>query len=118
MKEANTEPIEMNLEELFQFALNIEEASINPGKDAEVNPRNSKETNTEDTIPRKQGGKGKNNHKKNRDRSSILKVKEIPTCDCCGLKGHTEPACRIKNKAMASARKETKSRNAQWKKKS
>jgi hypothetical protein len=26
MKEANTEPIEMNLEELFQFALNIEEA--------------------------------------------------------------------------------------------
>jgi hypothetical protein len=30
MKEANTEPIEMNLEELFQFAINIEEASINP----------------------------------------------------------------------------------------
>jgi hypothetical protein len=44
MKEANTEPIEMNLEELFQFALNIEEASINPGKDSEGNPRNSKET--------------------------------------------------------------------------
>jgi hypothetical protein len=32
MKEANTEPIEMNLEELFQFALNIEEAAIYPGK--------------------------------------------------------------------------------------
>jgi hypothetical protein len=63
MKEANTEPIEMNLEELFQFALNIEEASINPGKDTEGNPRNSKETKTETTIPRKQGGKGKN-HKK------------------------------------------------------
>jgi hypothetical protein len=43
MKEANTEPIEMNLEELFQFALNIEEAAINPGKDSEGNPRNSKD---------------------------------------------------------------------------
>jgi hypothetical protein len=46
MKEANTEPIEMNLEELFQFALNIEEASINDGKDSEGNPQNSKETKT------------------------------------------------------------------------
>jgi hypothetical protein len=46
MKEANTEPIEMNLEELFQFALNIEEASINPGNDSEGNPRNCKETKT------------------------------------------------------------------------
>ena len=69
----------MNLEELFQFALNIEEASNNPGKDAEGNPRNSKETKTENsTIPCKQGGKGKNNHKKNRDRNSILKGQEIP----------------------------------------
>jgi hypothetical protein len=34
MKEANTEPIGMYLEELFQFSLNIEEASINPGKDS------------------------------------------------------------------------------------
>jgi hypothetical protein len=116
MKEANTEPIEMNLEELFQFALNIEEASINPGKDAEGNPRNSKETKTENTIPHKQGGKGKNNHKKNRDRSSILKGQEIPSCDFCGRKVHTETACRVKNKAMASARKNTKDKNAQWKK--
>jgi hypothetical protein len=43
MKEANTEPIEMSLKDLFQFAHNIEEAAINPGKDAEGNPRNSKE---------------------------------------------------------------------------
>jgi hypothetical protein len=90
MKEANTEPIEMNLEELFQFALNIEEASINPGKDAEDNPRNSRETKTETTIPRKQGGKGKN-HKKNRYRNSILKGQEVPSCDFYGRKGHTEP---------------------------
>jgi hypothetical protein len=38
MKEANTEPIEMSLEDLFQFALNIKEAAINPGKDADGNP--------------------------------------------------------------------------------
>jgi hypothetical protein len=63
MKEANTEPIEMNIEELFQFALSIEEASINPGKDSEGNPRNSKDTKTDTIIPRKQGGKGKS-HKK------------------------------------------------------
>jgi hypothetical protein len=56
MKEANNEPIKMNIEELFQFALNIEEAVINPGKDSEGNPRNSKEQRTETNIPRKQGG--------------------------------------------------------------
>jgi hypothetical protein len=38
MKEANTEPIEMSLEDVFQFSLNIEESAINPGKDAEGNP--------------------------------------------------------------------------------
>jgi hypothetical protein len=105
----------MNLEELFHFALNIEEASINPGKDSEGNPRNSKKLKTEITIPQKQGGKGKN-HKKNRDKSSILKGQKVPSCDFCGRKGHTETACRIKNKAMASARKDTKDRSAQWKK--
>jgi hypothetical protein len=112
MKAANTEPIEMNLEELFQFALTIEEASINPGKDAAGNPRNSKETKTRTTIPREQGGKGKNIHKNNRDRSSILKGQEIPSCDFCGRKGHTETACRMKQKTMASAKKDTQDRNA------
>jgi hypothetical protein len=42
MKEASTEPIGVNLAELFQVALNIEEASINPEKDAEGNPQNIK----------------------------------------------------------------------------
>jgi hypothetical protein len=60
MKEANTEPIKMSLEDLFQFALNIEEAAINPGKDSEGNPWNSKEYKTETSITRKQGGEGKN----------------------------------------------------------
>jgi hypothetical protein len=47
MKEANTEPIKMSLGDLFQFALNIEEAAINPGEDSEGNHRNSKEQKTE-----------------------------------------------------------------------
>jgi hypothetical protein len=59
MKEANTEPIKMSLEELFQFAQNIKEASINPGKNSKGNPQNSKETKTETILTRKQGGKGK-----------------------------------------------------------
>jgi hypothetical protein len=59
MKEANTEPIEMNIEELFQFALNIDEAVINRGKNSEGNPWNSKEQRTETSIPQKQGVKVK-----------------------------------------------------------
>jgi hypothetical protein len=45
-----------------------------------------------------------------------LKGQELPSCDFCGIKGHTKTACRIKQKAMASAKKETKDRSAQWKK--
>jgi hypothetical protein len=71
MKGANTEPIEMSLEDLFQFALNIKEAAPNPGEDSEGNPRNSKEYKTETSIPRKQGGKCKN-HKKSGGKTSIL----------------------------------------------
>jgi hypothetical protein len=59
MKEANTKPTEMSLEDLFHFALNIEEATINPGKDYEGNPRNSEEQKTETSIPRNQGVKVK-----------------------------------------------------------
>jgi hypothetical protein len=88
MKEANNEPMEMNLEGLFQFALNIEEAVINPGKDFEDNPRNSKDQRTETSIPRNQGGKGKN-HKKSEGKTSILKGQELPSCDFCGRKCHT-----------------------------
>jgi hypothetical protein len=88
MKEANTEPIKMSLEDLFQFALNIEEAAINPGKDYEGNPRNSKEQKTDTSIPWNQGGKGKN-HKKNGGKASILKGQALPSCDfCCTKRPH------------------------------
>jgi hypothetical protein len=45
-----------------------------------------------------------------------LKGQELPSCDFCGRKGHTKTACRIKQKAMASAKNDTKDRSAQWKK--
>jgi hypothetical protein len=56
MKEANTEPIEMSLEVLFQFALNIEEAAINPGTYSEGDAHSIKYTKFKTTIPRKLGG--------------------------------------------------------------
>jgi hypothetical protein len=115
MKEANTEPIKISLEGLFQFALNIEGADINTGKDIEANPLNIKEQKTETSISWRQGGKGKN-HKKCGGKSSIFKGQELPKFDFCGRKGHTKTACRIKQKEMASSKKDTKDRSAHWKK--
>jgi hypothetical protein len=105
----------MSLKDLFQLALNIEEAAINSGKYSKGNPRNRKEQKTETSIPRKQEGKVKNK-KKSKDKKSILKGQELPSCDFCGRKGHTATAFRINQKAMASAKKDTKDRSAQWKK--
>jgi hypothetical protein len=45
-----------------------------------------------------------------------LKGQEFPSCDFCGRKGHTETACRIKQKSMASSKKDTNDRSTQWKK--
>jgi hypothetical protein len=44
-----------------------------------------------------------------------LKGQKLPSCNFCGRKGHTETACRIKQIAMASAKKDTKDRSSQWK---
>jgi hypothetical protein len=45
-----------------------------------------------------------------------LKGQELPSCDFCGRKGHAKTACRIKQKAIASAKKDTKDRSTQWEK--
>jgi hypothetical protein len=42
MKKVNTTPIEMMLDTLFQLALNIEEAVVDHGKDAEGNAKSNK----------------------------------------------------------------------------
>jgi hypothetical protein len=44
-------------------------------------------------------------------KTSILKGQELPSCDFCGRKGHTKTACRMKQKAMASAKNDTKDRS-------
>jgi hypothetical protein len=116
MEEDNTDPIEMSLDGLFQFTLNIDETEINPGKDSEGNARSRKYTKIKTAIPQKQvGGKGKH-QKKSGSKSSIVKGQDVPSCIFCGRKGHTETACHIQAKAMTSAKKETKDRRAQWKK--
>jgi hypothetical protein len=61
------------------------------------------------------GGKGKHQKRSGR-KSSMFKGQDLPYCDVCGRKGYTETACHIKEKAMASAKKETKYRSAQCKK--
>jgi hypothetical protein len=106
----------MSLDELFQFTLNIEEAAINPAKYSEGNACSSKDTKTETAISWKQwGGKGKQ-QKRSGSKSSILKGQDRPSCDFCGRQGHTDTSYHIKEKATASAKKETKYRSAQWKK--
>jgi hypothetical protein len=82
----------MSLEDLFQFALNIEDTAINPGKDAEGNARSNKDTKTETNIPWKQGGGKGEHHKKNGGKSSILKGQDVPSCDFCGRKYNNETA--------------------------
>jgi hypothetical protein len=62
------------------------------------------------------GVKGKGNKNISGGKSSILKGRDRSSCDLCGKQGHTRSACCIKSKAMASAKKETKDRNAQCKK--
>jgi hypothetical protein len=46
----------------------------------------------------------------------MLEDQARPTCDLCGKVGYSEVALRSKTKAMASAKKDTEDRNAQWKK--
>jgi hypothetical protein len=73
---------------------------------------------TETAVPQKQGGgKVKSNQKRSGGKSSILKGQERPSYDFCCKSGHTETACCIKARAIASDnKKETKDKNYQWKK--
>jgi hypothetical protein len=114
-EEADTEPIIISLEALFHFALNIEDAVLNPGKDSEGNARSSKEVKTETTVPQNQGcGKGKGDQKRSGGNSSILKGQDRLYCHFRGKSGHTVPACCIKDIVMAYDKKDTKDRDVQW----
>jgi hypothetical protein len=54
-----------------------------------------------------EGGKGEGNKMRSGGKSFILKGQDRPSCNVFGRQGHTESACRIRAKAMASAKKES-----------
>jgi hypothetical protein len=100
MKEANKVPLDVSLEELRTYALNIEETLVNPGK-SDNKDEGAMNQKTDKSIPKKnQKNRGNDNHYK----KSILEGQEEPTCSFCGKIGHTEATCRIKNKAQAKTR--------------
>jgi hypothetical protein len=113
MKEANKIPSKMPLDELLDYALNVEEAAVNPGIDNEGNSNNLNNKKTETTVPKKKGGRtGKF---KKGGYKSILDGQERPTCTVCDENGHIEALCRIKTNDQDSAKKETKNKSELWK---
>jgi hypothetical protein len=86
MKKANQVSLEMPLEELRSYALNIEETKVNKVK-------NSILTETKDNS---------NNNN--------------PIFSFCGKIGHVENTCRSKERAMKEAKKSTKDKAQKWKK--
>jgi hypothetical protein len=123
MKKANQVPLEMPLEELRSYALNIEETNVN-----EVMNSNSTETknnsNNKNHTPSQKNGKrnGKGKFKKGKKNgqvnhaSSILDGQENPICFFCGNIGHVENTCRAKERAMKDAKQSTKEKSQKWKK--
>jgi hypothetical protein len=95
MKNAKTAPIEISLEDLFQFALNIEEAVINPGKDSGAILGIAKSRKPKPQLLRSRGVKVKI-IRRVEEKTSILKDQEFPSCLFGGRKGHTEIACHTK----------------------
>jgi hypothetical protein len=61
LKEANKVPLEMNLEESRNWALTIEEASVNPGRLDNEDEGNSKQK-SEKCIPKKRKKKREINY--------------------------------------------------------
>jgi hypothetical protein len=116
-------PLELPLEELRSYALNIEETKVN-----EVKNSNSTETkdnsNNNNHPPSQNNGKrnGKGKFKKGKkngqvnDASSILDGQAKPICYFCGNIGHVENTCRAKERAMKEAKQYTNDKAQKWKK--
>jgi hypothetical protein len=103
MKKANQVPLEMHLEELRSYALNIEETKVNEVKSAYSSETKDSSNNNNHPPSHKNGkrnGKGKfKKGKKNgqgHHTSSILDGQEKPVCSFCGNIGHVENTCRAK----------------------
>jgi hypothetical protein len=123
MKKANQVPLEMHLEELRSYALNIEETKVK-----EVNNSNSTETkdisNNNNHTPsqkrRKMNGNGKFKKGKNNGQghhaSSILDGQAKHICSVCGNIGYVENTCRAKERSMKDAKQFTKDKSQKWNK--
>jgi hypothetical protein len=115
MENANQVPLEMPLEELRSYALNIEETKVNKVKNAH-STENKDSPNNNNHPPSQKNGKrnGKGKFKKGKKNgqghhtSSILDGQAKPVCSFCGNIGHVENACRAKERAMKDAKQFTK----------
>jgi hypothetical protein len=95
MKKANQVPLEMPLEELRYYALNIEETKVNEVKNSHSNETKDSSNNNNHPPSQKsvkRNGKGKfKKGKKNgqvHHASSILDGEAKPVCSFCGNIGH------------------------------
>jgi hypothetical protein len=121
MKKAKQVPLEMPLEELRSYALNIEETKVNEVK----NSRSTETKEISNNHPpsqknRKRNGKGKfNKGKRNGQRyhtSSILDGQAKLVCSFCVNIGHVENTCRPKEGEMKDEKQFTKYKSQNWKK--
>jgi hypothetical protein len=122
MKKANKVPLEMPLEELISYALNIEETKVN-----EVNNSNSteaKSNSNNNNTPSQNDFKGnvKGKYKKGKKNGqgshtySIIDGQAKPICSFCGNIGHVENTCRARERAMQEVKQTTKDKAQKWKK--
>jgi hypothetical protein len=106
---------EANIATLRACALNVEEASTNPGilldnegDDKGSSPKIQKSKH----IPKKNNHGGGNN--KNNNKKSILKGSDPPLCSLCGKNGHTEQKCLKKKRAAQEAKEQVKEHNKKF----
>jgi hypothetical protein len=111
MKKANQVPLEMPLEELRSYALNIEETKVKEVKNSNSNSTEANDNSNNNNNPSQKSGKGNGKGKfkkgkKNGQRnhtSSILDGQAKPICSFCGNIGHVENTYRTKERATKEA---------------
>jgi hypothetical protein len=122
MKKANQVPLEMPLEELRSYALNIEETKVNEVKRSNSTETKDKSNNNNHTPSKKwkeewqiKIQERKEEWSKNHA-SSILDGQAKAICSFCGNIGHVENTCRDIERAMKYAKQSTKDKAHKWKK--
>jgi hypothetical protein len=121
MKKANKVPLEMPLEELSSYVLNIEETKVNKVKNARYTETKDV-SNSHNHPPSQENGKinGKGKFKRRKKNgeghhtSSILDGQAKPVSSFCLNIGHVENTCRAKERAMKDAKQFTKYKAHKW----